>query len=137
MSNCVRLAMEANRRCVQNGLDRRKIEGKLEAFEDAMIQRCNEKHDYVYLQNRADAAVARDRKQSQSRIAERTEKREKTKQLRKDISLACLIFFAFATVMLQLAAWTPIPWCASLILVGFGVLFLVSYIKDPCDLPTD
>lgn len=137
MSNCVRLAMEANRRYVQNGLDRRKIEGQLEAFEDAMIQRCNEKHDYACIQSQANAAVNHDRKMSQTRIAARAEQREKAEQIRKDVTLACLIFFAFAVVMFQLAAWTPVPWWASLILVGFGVLFLVSYIKDPCDLPTD
>lgn len=133
MENRVRLAMEANRRYVQNGLDRRKLEGELDAFEDDMIQRCNENCEAAYWQS-----VARnDRENCKTRIAERAEKREKAKQARKDITLACLIFFAFATVMLQLAAWTPLPWYASLILVGFGVLFLVSFIRDPRELPTD
>lgn len=133
MDNRVRLAMEANRRYVQNGLDRRKLEGELDAFEDDMIQRCNENCEAAYWQS-----VARnDRENCKTRIAERAEKREKAKQTRKDITLACLIFFAFATVMLQLAAWTPLPWYASLILVGAGVVFLVSFIRDPRALPTD
>lgn len=133
MDNRARLAMEANRRYVQDRLDRRKVEGELDAFEDAMIQRCNEKYDAAYWQSIAE----RDRKNCMNRITARAEEREKTKQIRKDITLACLIFFAFATVMFQLAAWTPLPWWASLILVGFGVLFLVSFIRDPRELPTD
>jgi hypothetical protein len=133
MENRVRLAMEANRRYVQNGLDRRKLEGELDAFEVDMIQRCNENCEAAYWQS-----VARnDQENCKTRIAERAEKREKAKQTRKDITLACLIFFAFATVMFHLAAWTPLPWYASLILVGFGVLFLVSFIRDPRELPTD
>lgn len=133
MDNRVRLAMEANRRYVQNGLDRRRLEGELDAFEDEMIQRCNEKYETAYWQS-----VSRnDRENCKTRIAERAEKREKAQQVRKDITLACLIFFAFATVMFHLVAWTPLPLWVSLILVGFGVLFLVSFIRDPRELPTD
>lgn len=133
MDNRARLAMEANRRYVQNGLDRRKLECELDAFEDDMIQRCNEKYEAAYW----NGVARRDQQKCKTRIAERTEKREKTQQIRKDITLACLIFFAFATVMFQFAAWTPLPWWTSLILVSFGVLFLVSFIRDPRDFPTD
>lgn len=137
MENRVRFAMEANRRYVQDGLNRRKLERKLDAFEDSMIRRCNEKHDEVCLQMRADAAVNLDRETSKARIAERAERREKAEQTRKDVAMACLIFFAFTVVMLQLATWTPLPLWASLILVGFGVLFLVSFIRDPRGFPKD
>ena len=137
MENCVRLAMEANRRYVQDGLDRRKLERKLDTFEDTMIQRCNEKHDEVCLQMRADAAVNLAIEMSKARIAERAERREKAQQTRKDVALACLIFFTFSVVMLQLATWTPLPVWAALILIGFGVLFMVSFIRDPRGFPRD
>ena len=133
MDNRARLAMEANRRYVQDRLDRRKVEGELDAFEAAMIQRCNERYDAAYWQSIAE----RDRENCRNRIVARAEEREKVKNTRKDITLACLIFFVFAAVMFKLAAWTPLPWWVSLILVSFGVLFLVSYIKDPCEFPTD
>lgn len=133
MDNRARRAMEANRRYVQDGLNRRKLEGELDAFEADMIQRCNENCESAYWKG----VAHHDREKCMARITERAKQREKAKQTRKDITLACLIFFAFATVMFQLAAWTPLPWYASLILVGFGVLFLVSFIRDPRDFPTD
>lgn len=133
MENRVRIAMEANRRYVQDGLDRRKLESKLDAFEDAMIRRCDEKYEAAYWKN-----IARsDRENCMARIAERAERREKAEKTRKDVALACLIFFAFTVVMLQLATWTPLPVWTSLILIGFGVLFLVSFIRDPRGFPKD
>ena len=137
MENRERLAMEANRRYVQDGLNRRRQESQLNAFEDAMIRRCNEKHDEACLQERAAAAVNNDRELSKSRIAQRAEEREKTEQTRKDVSLACLIFFAFAVVMLQLATWTLLPTWAALLCVALGVPFLVSFIRDPRGFPKD
>ena len=137
MDNRVRLAMEANRKYVQDGLNRRRLEGELDAFEDAMIRRCNEKHYEVCLQSKADEDINRVRELSKSRIAERAERREKAKQTRKDISLACLIFFAFAFVMYELAKWTPVPMCISVLYIILGFLFLVTYIRDPRFFLTD
>ena len=133
MENRARLAMQANRRYVQDGLDRRKLENQLDAFEDEMIERCNENHEAAYWKN-----VARlDQEKCKARIVARAEQRERAEQIHKDIALACLIFFAFAVVMLHLAIWTPLPFWASLILIGYGVLFLVSFIRDPRGFPKD
>ena len=129
----VRIAMDANRRIVQEGLDRRKLENKLDAFEDEMIRRCNEKHEAARWQRQAQL----DRELCKARIVARAEQRERAEQIHKDVALACLIFFAFAVVMIHLAAWTPLPMWASLMLVGFGVLFLVAYIRDPRGFQTD
>lgn len=133
MENRERLAMEANRRYVQDGLNRRKLENQLDTFEDEMIQRCNERCEAAYWKG----VARRDQEKCQARIAARAEQREKAEQTRKDIILACLIFFAFAVVMLHLAAWTPLPISIALLLIGFGVLFLVSFIRDPSGFPKD
>lgn len=133
MENRVRFAMEANRRFVQDGLNRRKIEHQLDAFEDDMIQRCNEKYESVYWKG-----VARlEQEKCKARIVARAEQREKAEQTRKDITLACLIFFAFVVVMLQLTTWTLLPVWASFTLIALGVPFLVSFIRDPSGFPTD
>lgn len=133
MENRVRLAMEANRKYVQDGLNRRKLEGQLDAFEDAMIRRCNEKYEAAYW----NGVARRDQEKCMARIAERAEKREKAEQIRKDITMACLIFFAFAVVMLQLATWTPLPMWTAGLCISAGVLFLVSFIRDPRGFPKD
>lgn len=133
MENRVRLAMDANRKFVQDGLNRRKLEGQLDAFEADMIRRCNEKYEAAYWQRQAQL----DRCQCEVRIAERAEKREKAEQIRKDITLACLIFFAFAVVMIQLASWTPLPMWTAGLCISAGVPFLVSFIRDPSGFPKD
>lgn len=131
MENRVRIAMAANRKIVQDGLNRRKLEHQLDAFEDAMIHGCNEHYEAAYWQR-----VARhDREKCMNRIKARAEQKAALDSLRKDIALACLIFFAFAVVMLQLANWTPLPIYIALIMIGFGVLFLVSYIRNPDGFP--
>ena len=135
MENRVRIAMAANRKIVQDGLNRRKLEHQLDAFENTMICRCNEKYDTARIQRLADEAVNRDRMQSKARIAARAEAKAHADRLRKDIALACLIFFVFATVMFQLATWALLPVWAVLILVAFGALFLVSYIRNPDGFP--
>ena len=139
MDNRVRLAMEANRKFVQDGLNRRRLDGELDAFEDAMIRRCNEKHYEACLQSQADEAISRNRELSKNRIAERAEKaerREKAKQTRKDIALACLIFFIFASVMVQLTICTILPVWASIACIDIVIPFLVSFICDPSGFPT-
>ena len=133
MENRARLAMQANRRYVQDGLNRRKLENQLDTFEDEMIQRCNEHCVAAYWIG----VARRDQEKCKARIEARAEQREKAEQTRKDIVLACLIFFIFAIVMIHLAAWTSLPIYAAMILVGFGVLFLVSFIRDPGGFPKD
>ena len=131
MENRARIAMAANRRIVQDGLNRRKLERQLDAFEDEMIERCNEHFEDAYWQRVAQF----DREKCKARIVARAEQKAAADRLRKDIALACLIFFTFAVVMLQLATWTPLPIWAALILVAFGALFLVSYLRDPYGFP--
>lgn len=133
MENRVRFAMEANRRYVQDGLNRRKLEHQLDAFEDDMIQRCNENYEAAYWQNVAKS----DQQKCMARIEERAEKREKAEEVRKDISLACLIYFVFAIVLLQLANWSLIPIWTALLCVAMGVPFLVTFICDPRGFPKD
>ena len=131
MENRVRIAMAANRKIVQDGLNRRKLEHQLDAFEDAMIYGCNEHYESAYWQR----VALLDREKCMNRIAARAEAKAYADRLRKDITLACLIFFAFAVVMLQLANWTPLPIWAALTCVAMGIPFLVSYIRDPDGFP--
>ena len=131
MENRARIVMAENRRIVQDGLNRRKLEHQLDAFEDEMLQGVNEHCVEAYWQNVANV----DREKCKARIVARAEQKAAADRLRKDIALACLIFFAFASVMLHLAAWTPLPIYMALLMVGFGVLFLVSFIRNPDGFP--
>ena len=128
MENRAILAMEANRKYVQEGLDRRRLENQLNAFEDEMFQRINENSEDAVLRNKAqkDAQLARER--CKLRIAARAGAAAVAKQKRKDTVIGCLTFFAYAVVMYWLTSWTWLPiWAAAMYIAG-GAMFLVLYL---------
>lgn len=128
MENRARFAKAANKRIVQEGLDRRKLERQLNAFEDDMLRRINENHDNAIWQHHSDKEQAILRRTCNARIVARAEAAAIARQMRKDTALGCLTFVAYAAVMLSLIAWTPFPiWGAAAFITG-GSMFLAAYL---------
>lgn len=128
MENRARFAKAANRRIVQEGLDRRRLERQLNTFEDDMLRRINENHDNAIWQRQSDKAQAFLRETRKARIVARAEAKAIARQMRKDTALLCLSFVAYAAVMLLLTAWTSFPaWGAAAFIAG-GVLFLAAFL---------
>lgn len=128
MENRAVIAMAANRRIVQEGLDRRKQESQLNAFEDEMLRRINENCENAAWQTRQDIYDRINREGCKSRIAARAEAAAKTKQRRKDTALGILTLFAHAVVMLWLTTWTYFPIYAAVTLIVGGAMFLALYL---------
>ena len=128
MENRARITMDANRRIVQEGLDRRKLETRLDAFENDMIQRVNENCDNAEWQRRFDDTARLDAELCKARALARAEHQSAVRQMRKDTALGCLIFFAYVVVLICLTGWTYLPvWAAGMYIAG-GALFLAMYL---------
>lgn len=128
MENCVKIAMDANRRTVREGMNRRKLDKQMEAFEREMIE-CVNRNAEAAEWERQDR---RERDLCMARIAKRAEMREKARKERKDIALACLIFFASSAMLLQLTKWTDLNvWGACLYILLFAML-LFAFIAEKC-----
>lgn len=123
-------AMEANRRIVQEGLARRRREHQLDAFETAMIQRCNEHYYHADLQRKMDDTTRIGRELCAARIVARAERRAVGKRIRKDTALGCLSFFAASVVTMWLTTWTNLPVWAAVTFIVSMALFLAAYICD-------
>lgn len=129
MENRARFAKAANKRIVQEGLDRRKLERQMDAFEDAMLRRINENHDNAVWQRQSDKAMRHSREECNTRIAARAEAAAVARQMRKDTALGCLSFFAYVVVMLMLTAWTAFPVWAAATFIVCGAPFLGLYLR--------
>ena len=130
MENRAIFAMEANRRIVQEGLDRRRLESQLDAFEDAMIQRVNEKCDTAGWQRKFDDTARLEREAINARIAQRAEHKTESKQARQDTRIGCLIFLIYGIVIAWLTSWTHLPVWAAIIYIAAGAFFLVLYLVN-------
>lgn len=127
MENRAEKAMEANRRYVQAGLNRRKLERQLDAFECEMIQRVNKNCEDANWQRKLDLDAKLHREARKCRIVARAEQKCIARQMRKDTVLGILAFFAYAVVMMWLPTWTYLPVCVAIVLVACGVLFLAVH----------
>ena len=106
MENRARIAMEANRRIVQEGLDRRKMERQQDIFEDEMIQRVNKNCEDAIWRKKFDTDAKLRREARKCRIVARAEQKAIARRLRNDTALGCLIFLGFSAVMLWLPTGT-------------------------------
>lgn len=128
MENRARFAKAANKRIVQEGLERRKLERQLNTFEDDMLRRINENHDNAIWQHHSDKEQAFLRETCKLRIVARAEAVAIARQMRKDTAIGCLSFVAYAAVMLSLMAWTSLPiWGAAAFITG-GALCLAAFL---------
>ena len=134
MENRARFAKAANKRIVQEGLDRRKLERQLNTFEDDMLRRINENHDNAIWQGQSDNAQAFLREKCNARIVARAEAAAIARQMRKDTALGCLTFVAYAAVMLSLTAWTSLPVWGAAAFITCGALILVAFLYRLHDL---
>ena len=124
------IAMEANRRIVQEGLARRRREHQLDAFEADMIQHCDDHYYHADLQRKMDDTTRIGKELCAARIIARAERRAVSKRIRKDIALGCLSFFAASVVSVWLTTWTHLPIWAAVALIVVMALFLAVYICD-------
>ncbi len=120
--------MAANRKIVQDGLDRRRLEAKLDAFEDEMIQRCNEHCYDAHLQKMADDAVKINRECQKAKIVSRAEVKRIANQRRKDTAIGCLAFSVYAIVLFWLTTCTYLPLWAAIMYTAGGAVLLALYI---------
>lgn len=121
-----------NRQVVMDGLNRRaekraaaEREADLDAFEDAMICRCNAQYDAARIQRRMDAEVERCREQRVSNIAKRAEVKRRKQMLHKDIALSCLVYFAFAVILFWLTTWLCMPIRGTITATAAGAMLLI------------
>ena len=133
---CREMQFAINRQVVLDGLNRRAEEraaaareAELEAFEQAMIRRCNAQYDAANLQQRMDEDLRTSRERCASNISNRAAAKERRQSLHKDIAFACLIYFTYTVVLFWLTKWTHLPmWGAITYAVG-GVAFLATHIQ--------
>ena len=122
------MAMNANRRIVSEGLFRRKIEKQLDAFEDQMIRRCNERCDAANFDRKMENTLQLEEDLRKARILAREQKRAAAARIRKDTALGILSFFAASVVSLWLTTWTYLPMWAAVTLILGGLSLLVAFI---------
>lgn len=130
---CREMQFAINRQVVIDGLNRRaeakaaaEREAELEAFEEDMIRRCNDRYEAAHLQQRMDEDVRTCRDRCESNISGRAYIKERKKQLRKDVALSCLIYFAFAVVIFWLTTWTYLPLWGAAAYVAAGAMILAA-----------
>lgn len=128
MENRAKIAMEANRRYVQECLDRRKLDQQLEEFEDSMIQRVNENCDNACWQRHFEDTARLDREAINARMNKRAEDKAESEIVRKDTRLGVLIFVIYGIVIAWLTSWTHLPVWAAIMYIASGALFLVLYL---------
>ncbi len=125
METRARMAMNANRRIVSEGLSRRKMEKQLDAFEDQMIRRCNERCDAANFDRKMENTLQLEEDLRKARILAREQKRAAAARIRKDTALGILSFFAASVIFLWLTTWTYLPvWAAATLILGS--LFLLE-----------
>lgn len=126
MEILARMAMTSNRRIVQEHLDNRKLEKRLNAYENEMIRRVNENCANAIMQRDTDVALMLAREGSKMRILARAEYKAVRDQKRKDTALGCLTFFAYAVLLFWLTSWTYFPvWAAATCVIGSIPILLV------------
>ena len=130
MENRARIAMASNRKIVQDGLDRRRMESQLDAFEEQMIQRVNENCDNANWQRKFDDTARLDMEAINARVTQRAESKTASKQVRQDTRIGCLIFLIYSIVITWLTSWTHLPVWAAVMYIAAGAFFLVLYLID-------
>ena len=136
MENRARIAMASNRKIVQDGLNRRRMESQLDAFEEEMIQRVNENCAAADWKRHCDNTANIERELRKARILARAAAKSGAQQDRKDTILGGLIFVIYGIVIAFLACWTYLPVWGAIMYIAVGALFLVLYLIDVHGLPS-
>lgn len=109
MNHRLEVGMEASRKLVRDGLDRRRQEKRLEAFEKDMLLRLSENCLESRLQHRIGEEIRRENQACRSRINNRMRRKAQKIRVRKDIALAVLAYFASSVIAAWLTTWTHFP----------------------------
>lgn len=127
MDDRARKAMQANRRIVQDGINRRRQEKQLNDFEDAMIRGVNDNYAVAALRREMDAEKQNARVGIEDQIHSRAKKNAKARQRRKNAALSCSIFFNFVALFVLLWEWEYITSLDMALCVTYGIFVLALY----------